>query len=829
MEFKPKISEKTWNPLWEEELIKIWEEEGLYKPSLDPEDPREIIVIDTPPPYASGKWHVGGAAHYAQIDMLARYFRLKNYNVIVPFYVDRNGLPVEVQVEKTYNLLAHEMAKTPEGREKFLELCREFLDKAENEIVNVWRRLGCSFDYWKEGTDSETYRKMTQETFIELYKKGLIYEAERPVRWCPRCRTTLAEAELEYKDVEGYLYYVIYRLKDTNEPLIVATTRPELLAGCAALAYNPEDERYKGLAGKKAIAPIYGQEVVIVEHPSVDPNFGTGLMMICSYGDEQDVRLFMELGLKPKVLIGEDGKMLPDAGPIAGLPVEEARKKIAEILEKEGLLVKKEKIKHSVPVCWRCKTPVQIIHRREFFLKQLEFRDKLKKIADEIDFKPPMHRKKLLDWIDSLSMDWPISRDRFYGTEIPVWRCTKCGAVLVPEPGKYYRPWKEEPPWDRCPVCGAPKEYLKGETKVFDTWFDSSISALYVTGWKKWPKKLQEKARKNVLRPQGQDIIRTWLYYSLLRVYLLTGRKAFKWVRITGMGLDPKGRPMHKSLGNVIDPEPIINKYGADAFRFWAAVASKLGYDYRFDENKVKTGRNFATKLWNLARFLSSFPSTSSNEKYKLRPIDRAFLALLDSYLIEIDKHYSELDVYEPAQKLFELAWDVFANNYLELVKDRAYNREGKYSKEEQRGAWITLYEMLKRILIALSPIMPFVTDKIFRTLFGESVHVQKWPEVVIKDQTERNRLSELARKIIEVNKEVWAYKKKIGIRLRDPLRNVKLFVSNELVDFLDELKSLHKAEFDIYENEPEKVEVIGSLVHVSKGEVRECENKKDR
>ncbi len=815
LEFSPRIKEKKWDISWEKNLLEVWEKESLYKSNIDPDDPREIVVIDTPPPYASGKWHVGGAAHYAQIDMIARYFRLKGYNVIVPFYLDRNGLPVEVQVEKKYGIVAHDVAKTPEGRERFLRLCKEFLDKAEKDIVSVWKRLGCSFDYWKDGTDSETYRKLTQETFIELYKRGLIYEAERPVRWCPRCKTTLAEAEIEYKDVEGYIYYLVYKLKDTEEPLIVATTRPELLAGCAALAYNPKDDRYKGLAGKKAIAPLYEHEVPIIEHPSVDPNFGTGLMMICSYGDEQDVKLFMELGLKPKVLIDENGRMLPEAGPIAGLTVEKAREKIAEILESKGLLVKKEKIRHSVPVCWRCKTPVQIIHRKEFFLKQMEFKELIKKLALEMEFKPPMHRKKLFDWIDSIAMDWPISRDRFYATEIPVWRCTKCGAVLIPEPGKYYRPWKDEPPWERCPVCGAPKKYLKGETKVFDTWFDSSISALYVTGWKRWPKRFYERASRNVLRPQGQDIIRTWLYYSILRVYLLTGRKAFKWVRITGMGLDPKGRPMHKSLGNVIDPDPIVDKYGADAFRFWSAIAAKLGYDYRFDEGKVRTGRNFATKLWNIARFISSFPEPT--EGYRLRSVDKAFLALLDEYIIEIDRWYSELDVYEPIQRLYDYAWNYFASNYVELVKNRAYNREGSYSIEEQRGAWKTLYVIFKKLLIALSPIMPFVTDKIFRVMFNDSVHRQRWPDVTIKDPAERKRLAELAMKVANVNSEIWGYKKKMGIRLKDGIEGSVLLIPDDLKDFVKELEDLHKSSFDTYKAVPENAKAIGSIVYLVK------------
>lgn len=796
--YKPRIKEKRWSIDYEKELIKTWEEEGLYKPSLDPEDPRPVIAIDTPPPYASGKWHVAGAAHYAQIDMIARYFRLKGYNVVVPFYADRNGLPVEVQVEKTYGIYAHEMAKTPEGREKFLSLCREFLDKAEAEIVNVWRRMGCSFDYWRDGTDSPKYRVMTQATFIELFKRGLIYEDHRPVRWCPRCRTTLAEAEVEYREEEGYLYYIVYKLKDDGRDLVVATTRPELLAGCAALAYNPDDERYRGLKGKKAVAPIYGHEVEILEHPAVDPNYGTGLMMICSFGDEDDVRLFNELGLKPKWLINPDGTMRPEAGPIAGLPVEEARRKIVELLEKEGLLVKKERIVHKIPICWRCKTPLQIIYRREYFLKQLEFKEDIKRIASEIDFRPEMHRRKLYDWIDSISMDWPISRDRYYGTEIPLWTCRRCGAKLVPEAGEYYQPWRMEPPWEKCPECGAPKEYLEGEKRVFDTWFDSSISVLYVTQWMR-DKRFFEKAIKNALRPQGQDIIRTWLYYSLLRVYQLTGRRAFRWVRITGMGLDPKGRPMHKSLGNVIDPDPVIEEYGADAFRFWSAIASKLGYDYRFDENKIKTGRNFVTKLWNLARFVSAFPEP---EEYTLQPLDRAFIALQDSYLEEVDEAYNGLDVYEPISKLYEFAWDIYASHYVELAKNRAYNRDSAYTREEQESAWAALHIMLRRTLIALSPIMPFVTDYAFRKLYGSSVHLQRYPEPVYHGE-ERERLAGIARRVIELNKAIWGYKRERGLKLSQPIEDAVVYAPKELESVLPDIIAMHKVKVEVYDSEP--------------------------
>ncbi len=805
-ELKPRIAEKRWSVDEEKKLYDLWEKEGLHKFVFKEDDPREIIAIDTPPPYASGKWHVGGAAHYAQIDMIARYFRMKGYNVLVPFYADRNGLPVEVQVEKTYGVNPHEISATPEGRKKFLELCRRFLDKAEEDIVKIWKRLGCSFDYWRNGTDSEEYRKITQATFIELYKKGLIYEAERPVNWCPRCRTTLADAELEHKEVEGYLYYIKFTVKETGEEVVVATTRPEMLKACKALVFNPKDKRYTHLKGLHAIAPIYNHELIITTYQEVDPSFGTGLVMVCSYGDQADVKMFRELKLEPEIIIDKNGFMKENAGPIAGLKVDEAREAIAKLLDEKGLLVKKEPIRHSIPVCWRCKTPIQILHTKEWFLKQLEFKDKIKELAlKHIEFKPLMHRKKLIDWIESISTDWPISRDRYYATEVPVWRCSKCGAVLVPESGKYYRPWIDEPPWDKCPKCGAPKKYLIGEKKVFDTWFDSSISVLYVTGYLR-NSKLFRKAFKYTLRPQGQDIIRTWLYYSLLRVYQLTGKPAFKWVRITGMGLDEKGEAMHKSKGNIIDPEPFLEKYGADAFRYWSAASSKLGYDYRFSEQMIKTGYLFATKLWNIARFISAFPIIK--ESPRLRPIDKATLAKLASVIKEVDKAYSELDVYIPITEIYQFTWNYFASHYIELVKSRAYNTDNKYSDEEQRAAWYTLHTVLNYILRALAPIMPFVTDAIYRRLYGETVHRQRFPE---PQELWLSWSSELADKVAEVNSAIWTYKKRMNIKFKEEITN-KVYMPRYLEPVLDELKDLHRlVNVEIYEKTKPKGTEIGA------------------
>jgi valyl-tRNA synthetase len=803
--FKPKIEETRWDPRREVDLLKIWDEEGLYKPDTSS---GEVVVIDTPPPYASGKWHVGGAAHYSQIDMIARYLRMKGFSVIAPFYADRNGLPVEVQVEKKYGLNPHEIAKTPEGRERFLELCKKFLDEAEEDIVRVWRRLGCSFDYWRDGTDSEKYRTITQATFIELYKKGLIYEAERPVNWCPRCRTTLADSELEYIERLDYLYYIRFRVKETNEEVVVATTRPELLRACKALVYKPGDERYTRLKGLHAIAPIYGSELVILEHPEVDPSFGTGLMMVCSFGDHVDVKMFRDLGLEPEVIIDKNGRMSAKAGFLSGLPVEEARRKIVEALEAGRFILRKEPIQHSIPVCWRCKTPTQIIAAREWFLKQVEFKDKLLEVIDKIEFKPEFHKKKLVAWVNSVSTDWPISRDRYYATEVPVWRCTSCGSILLPEPGRYYRPWKDEPPWDKCPVCGAPRDRIVGERKVFDTWFDSSISVLYASGYMHNPELFRRV--KYTLRPQGVDIVRTWLYYSVLRVYQLRGEPAFKWVRITGMGLDEKGEEMHKSKGNVIDPEPYLEKYGADAFRFWAAASGRLGYDYRFSEQLIRTGLMFATKLWNIARFISSFPEP---EDYKLRPIDEATLAYLSRVVERVDKAYMDLDVYEPVHEIYQFTWNYFASHYMELVKSRAYNQDGSYSVEEQKGAWFTLHYVLRNVLKMLAPIMPFITDTIYRKLYQRSVHAEGFPRASAEFLAKSFELAEL---VVNIDSAIWGYKKKNNMRLTDPLRR-RVYLPWSVSGVLQELASLHRLEYvELYENPPSNAVEIGAGVFIS-------------
>ena len=779
----PKLKEKRWDPKKETELSDKWAKEKIYRFNRNSGKP--IFSIDTPPPYASGKWHVGGAIHYSQIDMIARYMRMKGYEVLFPMGIDRNGLPIEVQVEKKYNI---NMWETP--REKFTELCRELLNEYENDILNVCRYMGYSMNSLHPDevyrTDSPEYRAVTQATFIELFKKGLVYEAYRPNNWCPRCKTTLADAELEYIEKATKLVYIKFRVKETNEELIIATTRPELLAACKTVLVHPDDDRYKHLHNKTAIVPIYEHEVKILPHNEANPEFGTGAVMICSYGDQTDVRLFRELRLEPVIVINTDGRMTDKAKAYARMRIEEAREKIIEDLKKEGLIEKIETIQHKVPVCWRCKTPVEFIPMKEWYLKQLDFLEGLKKNIEKVTFHPKHHKQILLNWINSITIDWPISRRRYYGTEIPVWYCKCNGHVIVPEKGKYYQPWREKPPFDKCPICGC--EELEGEWRTFDTWFDSSISPLFITGYGR-DEELFKRSFPAGIRPQGKEIVRTWLYYTLLRVYQLTGEMAFKHIWISGLVMDEKGEAMHKSKGNVVYPKPIVEKYGADALRLAGAIDARLGSDIRFSEKRVESAAKFIQKLYSIARFVSMFPRPENKPQILLES-DKWILAELYNTIEKVTELYDDFDFFG-AQFVINFVWDIFADHYIEMVKGRAHGSVG--TEDERKAAWWTLHEVLMSSLKMLAPVIPFVTDYIYRELYGKTIHLEEFPKVEKIDE-ELLKLTDLIR---NVNSTIWKKKRERGLSLKSAIK--RIYLPKELEKFYIDLKAMHNADEIIF------------------------------
>jgi valyl-tRNA synthetase len=772
-QFSAKLEATSWDPKSEIEIRQLWESEKLYEFKVNNNKNRNF-VMDTPPPYPSGRpWHPGALTQYSQIDMIARAARMRGLSVLYPVGIDRNGLPVEIFAERKYRV---QMRKTP--REEFINLCKHALDDLEAYMVGLLKTIGISGDFQsKYRTDSEEYRKLTQWSFIEMWKKGLVYVANRPNNYCVDCSTTIADAEIEYEDLPTYLVTNKFKVKETGQELFVATTRPELLSACQLVVVNPEDPRYKKLIGKTAIVPIYNREVPIKGHSSVDQKFGSGVLMVCSYGDYNDVLLFREFRLKEIVAIDTDGKMTAVVGKYAGIPVKDARSQIIQDLQDMGVATKVEQIQHRTPLCERSRTPIEIIPMEEYYLKQLEFRPKLKKLAKETRFYPDMHRQILLDWMNALTTDYPVSRRRYYATEIPVWYCSKCGTPHLPKPGKYYRPWREEAPFKRCKKCGNAK--FVGETRTFDTWMDSSLSPLFITKLSK-NRKFHALTYPTTIRVQGKDIVRTWLYYTLLRCYLLTGKAPFKSAWVGGLGQDAQGRAMRKSLGNIIDPEPILEKYGADAFRFWGAAEAGLGFDFRFSEDRIGGAGKMLTKLWNTARFISSFPQP---KKAKLTWTDKWMLTELAKLTSESLAAYERFDVFTVATKVREFLWNVFASNYIEMAKGRAYG-DGS-SKEEQEAAWFTLHATMKGVLLLLAPVTPYITDSIWRKIYGpQSIHLERFTSQQKFDVSEK-----VSQSILEFNAQVWKAKKERGLALKDP---IEAKIPSKLKPFEKDLARMH-------------------------------------
>ncbi len=765
---------KSWDKNLEPELFSSWLDIGLQR--FDVNSQKLKFVIDTPPPYPSGTFHVGAAAHYAEIDMIARTSRMFGFEVLYPIGIDRNGLPVEIYTEKKYHV---SIRTTP--RADFIALCKVALDDLEAEMIQIFKRMGISGDYEnKYRTDDERYRTLTQSTFVEQWNNGRVYLGTRPSNYCVDCGTTIADAEIEYRELPTNLVFFEMELEDGSGKIEIASTRPELLSTCQAIMVNPSDERYGSLIGKKVRLPIYSRTVQVVPHPSAKIEFGTGAAMVCSYGDYNDVLLFKELGLKEIIAIGLDGRMTSVAGDLKGLKVKAARETVTKKFEEMGIAKKVERINHRTPLCDRSKTPIEIIPLEEYYMKVVDIKDDLLKAANELHFHPAAHRQILLNWIE-VAHDWPVSRRRIYGTEVPVWYCENCKAPFVPEAGRYYQPWKDPPPGSpSCSRCGGKK--FVGDERTFDTWVDSSVSVLYVTKYLE-DKKFFEKTYPTQIRPQGKDIIRTWLHYSILRCLELTGKLPWSDVWVSGLGLDERGEKMSKSKGNILQPLPIFERYGAENFRLWSASEVSVGSDFLISEQKIAGAGKFLTKLWNIARFVSRTP-IQSKEPARIFPTDQWMLAELSSLVDDCLKGYADYNFFIPANRIRDFTWNVFAAHYIELAKGRAYGQE--FTEEEKISAQYTLHYALRTIILLLAPICPFITEEIWLSLYSnESIHKQLFPA---KESRFQSALL-FGKVLMEFDSLIWNDKKAKGLSLKE---SISMQIPVELQRFAKDLKVTH-------------------------------------
>ena len=780
-EYDQKAFEAKWQTQWQEMKIYHFDFSSKKKP----------YSIDVPPRYASGPLHAGHAVHYTHIDFAARYKRMRGYNVFFPLCFDVNGIPIEERVERQLNITRKDI-----DRHKFTKLCSEFAQKNIATMTSQFIRLGESMDpsiYYQ--TDAEYYRRITQISFIELFKKGHIYKGEFPVNWCPRCMTAMADAEVVYSDRTTKLNTIkFYFTKPPEEQLLkfhgigkdahgvyieIATTRPEMLAACQIVAVHPTDERAPWLVGQTVKVPTVNKEVNIVEDDAVDPEFGTGLVMICTVGDKEDLNWVFKYKLPLEMSIDEEGKMTALTGKYKGMKIEDARKTIIQDMTHEGLLLKQEPLAQNVGVCWRCKTPVEFINAKQWFLKTIPFKQLVLDASDAMHWYPQFMKIRLEDWVNSLEWDWVISRQRYFATPIPLWECEKCGEVVLARADDcYVDPTIDKPPVQTCPKCGGP---LRGCEDVFDTWMDSSISPLYNTFWHRDEKNFKHLYPMSV-RPQSHDIIRTWAFYTILRCSLLTDEKPFEDIMMGGFILSEDGTPMHASLGNVIDPLHIIDEFGTDAFRCYAASCA-LGEDNPFRKKDVVRGTKLLRKLWNVQQFIGNIIKEGKPPKPQhLQGIDQWILTKYSKLVTSCTQQMDVFD-YSPAMKDIEyFLWHELADHYLEMIKGSLYN------KENVESIRYTLYTIGLGVVKLFAPFFPHITEEIYqesyKTYEGDvSIHLSAWPQPILIDE-EKEQAGETVKEYIA---KIRAWKSEQGIALNAPLPALATYAPEELIARLKE------------------------------------------
>ena len=793
------LKEKNWTKEIEKEIYSEWKSTKRY--SFNNNSGKKIYSIDTPPPYVNAPIHMGQATTTVFMDMFARFNRMKGNEILFPLGLDRNGLPIEMAAEKEFNI---KLTETP--REQFIEYCHKVLDQTSMKSVESLLRLGIGFNSWEKGnaigsvyeTDSPEYRSLTQDTFIDLWHKGLIYEDDRINNWCPGCQTTIADAEIDYEELPAFFNDIKFKVKETGEDIIIGTTRPELICTCEMICYNPLDERYIHLEGKHAITPIFGKTVPIKPDPVAVMDKGTGLMMMCSFGDVTDIRFFRDNGLKPTIAINKDGTMNDNAGFLKGINAREAQKVIIGKMKEDGLLVKQTRLKHRTPICERSKDPVEFINMKEFYLKQLDFKNEMMKIAQQPKFYSPESRKILIDWINSVSIDWPISRRRYYATEIPLWYCKKCNEPIVPPKGKYYKPWKEKCPIQKCTNNDCDSTEFRGEERVLDTWFDSSNSPLYILKWSK-DKEFFNKNSTCSLRPQGKEIIRTWLYYTLLKDYLLTGKCIFDNVWINYHIVDETGKKMSKRLGNVIDPAVLLDKFGCEPIRLWAALEGNLEKtDFRCSAERIEGSGKTISKLWNVAKFISMFPHKNiklEQVENNLTELDKWILTEANLLVIKANDSYAKYDFHNPSVSIRHFIWEEFASHYIELVKNRAYNQNNSFTKERQDAALYTLDHVLNILLKLWAPVLPMITYAIFKELHGKDIHFEHFP-IVGKSYSHSLSIEDIS----DLNSFIWKSKKEKGLSLKDEVK--KLVIDEKFKNIQQDIISAHNVKHLDFGNE---------------------------
>ena len=705
--------EKTYNPSEiEDKLYKKWMDGGYFH--SEPDSKKEPYTIVIPPPNVTGQLHMGHALDETLQDILIRYKRMQGYNALWIPGTDHAGIATQIKVEE--DLRVNEgLTRYDLGREKFLERVWDWKEKFGSRIINQIKKLGCSCDWDRERfTMDEGCSKAVREVFVNLYNKGLIYRGNKIINWCPSCATALSDAEVEYTDQPGHFWHVRYKMSDSDNYIIVATTRPETILGDTAIAVNPEDERYADFVGKTCILPLVGREIPIVADEYVEKDFGTGAVKITPAHDPNDFEVGMRHNLPVINVMNSDATINANGGKYEGMDRYEARKAIVDDLDKCGALVKIEDYSHNVGTCYRCKTTVEPLTSDQWFVKMKPLAEEAIRVVNdkEVEFVPERFTKTYLNWMNNVH-DWCISRQLWWGHRIPAFYCDKCGEMVVSKTDV-----------DVCPKCGA---QMRQEEDVLDTWFSSALWPFSTLGW---PDKTEDLAYyyPTSTLVTGYDIIFFWVARMIFSGCEHMKKPPFKHVFMHGIVRDSQGRKMSKSLGNGIDPLEVISKYGADALRFTLATGNSPGNDMRFYWERVESSRNFANKIWNAARFVLmnlEIEDCSLPENPEIE--DKWILSRFNGVARSVTENLDKFELGVALSNLYDFIWDEFCDWYIELVKTRLYgdNKESKLNAEH------TLCFVLCGILKLMHPFMPFITEEIYCALptGEETIMTSEWPK----------------------------------------------------------------------------------------------------
>lgn len=754
---------KAYNPQeFEDRIYDFWLKGNYFHAEVDKDKKPYTIVM--PPPNITGQLHMGHALDETLQDILIRYKRMQGYSALWLPGTDHASIATEAKIVEA--MAKEGLTKEDLGREKFLERAWDWKKEYGGRICDQLKKLGSSCDWERERfTLDEGCSKAVKEVFVKLYEKGLIYRGERIINWCPHCCTSISDAEVEFSEQEGNFWHIRYPIKDSDEYVEIATTRPETLLGDTAVAVNPNDERYKNIVGKMLILPIVGREIPVVADDYVEMDFGTGCVKITPAHDPNDFEVGLRHNLPVINVMDDTAHMNENAGKYQGMDRYECRKAIVHDLEEGGFLVKIEPHVHNVGTCYRCKTTVEPKVSKQWFVKMKPLAEPAIECVKDgrTKFIPERFEKIYFHWMENIK-DWCISRQLWWGHRIPAWYCADCGEVIVS---------REEP--HTCPKCGSTK--LSQDEDTLDTWFSSALWPFSTLGWPDKTPELEYFYPTNTL-VTGYDIIFFWVARMIFSACEQMGCPPYDTVFIHGIVRDEKGIKMSKSLGNGIDPLKVIEQYGADALRFFLATGNSPGNDMRFSEKRVEASRNFANKLWNASRFVHMNIDDFNVENKlpeKLETEDKWILNEFNKVTKEINENLEKFELGVAVQKLYDFIWDCYCDWYIELAKSRLQSDEQTAQNARQVLVWV-----LEKTLRLLHPFMPYITEEIWQTLphEGETIMLSKYPEY--DESLDFPQAAKEMESVMDAIKAIRNRRQEMNV---PPSRKAKVYIATKLED----------------------------------------------